>query len=143
MTKIGKIIIMAVVALCLTACGTTKSSNPYKVGSKLEIQMSDLQYLGESVISCEYDTYLGFIRHIVSVNGEEYVPGSDAKLNVSGGLLNFNSKAMRLAAHKVLTDFPSATYFIVVMETKDTEVAFLGSSTKRTAKVRAYKFKNN
>jgi hypothetical protein len=142
MTKIGKIIIMAVVALCLTACGTTKSSNPYKVGSKLEIQMSDLQYLGESVISCEYDTYLGFIRHLVSVNGEEYVPGNDVKLNLPGGMLNFGNKGMRLAATKILTEYPDATYFQVVMETKETEVAFLGSSTKRSAKIRAYKFKN-
>ena len=126
----------------MAACGTTKSSSPYTVGSKLEIRMSDLQYLGESKISCEYDTYLGFIRHIVSINDEEYVPGNDVKLNLPAGLLNFNSKAMRLAANKVVREHPDATYFIVVMDTKDTDVAFLGSSTRRTATIRAYKFKN-
>ena len=140
--RIGRLIMAAVVALSLASCGTTKSSTPYTVGSKLEITMNDLQYLGECNISCEYDTYLGFIRHIVSVNGKEYVPGNDVKLKLPGGMLDFNTKAMRLAAVKVLTEYPDATYFQVVMETKDTDVAFLGSSTMRTAKVRAYKFKN-
>lgn len=133
---------MAVAVVCLTACGTMKNSRPYTVGSRLDIRMTDLQYLGESNIQCEYDTYLGFIRHIVSVNGEAYTPGSDVKMKLPKGLLNFNSKAMNLAASKLLTDYPDATYFIVVMDTKDTDVAFLGSSTRRTAKVRAYKFKN-
>ena len=140
--KMFKVLMAAVTVLCLTACGTTKSSSPYTVGSKLEITMNDLQFLGESNISCEYDTYLGVFHHIVSVNGKEYVPGNDVKLNLPGGILNFNSKGMRLAATKVLADYPDATYFQVVMETKDTDVAFLGSTTKRTAKVRAYKFKD-
>ena len=141
MMKIGKIIMMVVAVVCLTACGTTKSSSPYTVGSRLEIRMSDLQYLGESNIECEYDTYLGFIRHIVSVNGEAYLPGNDVTVNLPKSLLDFNSKAMNLAAAKLLKDYPEATYFMVVMDTKDTDVAFLGSSTRRTAKVRAYKFK--
>ena len=142
MMKIGKIFMAIVVALGLAACGTTKSSSPYTVGSRLEIQMSDLQFLGESTISCEYDTYLGFIRHLVSVNGVEYVPGNDIKLNLPGGMLNFGNKGMNMAATKVLAEYPNATYFQVVMETKETEVAFLGSSTKRSAKIRAYKFKD-
>lgn len=141
MMKIGKIIMMVVAVVCFSACGTTRSTSPYTVGTKLEIQMSDLQFLGESNIECEYDTYLGFIRHIVSINGEEYIPGKDVKLRLPQGMLNFNSKAMNLAAAKVLKDYPQATYFMVVMDTKETDVAFLGSSTRRVAKVRAYKFK--
>lgn len=142
MMKIGKLMFGAIVAFCLASCGTTKSSSPYTVGSRLEITMNDLQYLGESEISCEYDTYLGVFRHIVKVNGEDYVPGNDVKLTLPGSGLNFTSKAMKLAAVKVLSKYPNATYFQVVMETKNTDVAFLGSSTKRTAKVRAYKFKD-
>jgi hypothetical protein len=48
---------------------------------------------------------------------------------------------MKLAAAKILQEYPEATYFIKVMDTKDTDVMFLGSTTKRTAKIRAYKFK--
>jgi hypothetical protein len=142
MKKLTYLLLVIAVTAVLSSCGTTKSSVPYNVGAKLEIQMSDLKYLGESTISCEYDTYLGVIRHIVKVNDEVYVPGNDEKMNIVGGIVNFGSKAMNLAAAKLLSDFPDATYFQVVMDSKQTEVAFLGSSTKRVAKVRAYKFKN-
>ena len=114
---------VAVVTLALTACGTTKSSSPYNVGTELKLTMNDLEFLGESEISCEYDTYLGFIHQISKINGEDYVPGNDVKLSLPQGL------------------YPEATYFIKVMDTKDTDVMFLGSTTKRIAKIRAYKFK--
>ena len=48
---------------------------------------------------------------------------------------------MKLASAKLLQDYPTSTYFQIVMETKKTDVLFLGSTTVRTAKVRAYKFK--
>lgn len=142
MMKICKFIVLAVIVLGFQACGTTSNTAPYKVMERMELSMNDLQFLGETTISCEYDTYLGFIRHLTSVNDEEYVPGNDIKLKAFGNGLSFRNKGMRLAAMKVLNDYPEATYFKVVMDTKNTEVTFLGSSTRRTAKVRAYKFKN-
>ena len=132
---------VAVVTLALTACGTTKSSSPYNVGTELKLTMNDLEFQGESEISCEYDTYLGFIHQISKINGEDYVPGNDVKLSLPQGLLNLSGKGMKLAAAKILQEYPEATYFIKVMDTKDTDVMFLGSTTKRTAKIRAYKFK--
>lgn len=139
--KIYKVLLIAVVVACFTACGTMKSSSPYSVGTRLELTMNDLQFLGESEISCEYDTYLGFIKHLQKVNGEDYVPGNDVKLNLPASLLSFKNKGMRVAAAKLLQKYPEGEYFQVVMDTKDTDVAFLGSSTKRTVKVRVYKFK--
>lgn len=139
--KIYKVLLTAVVATCLAACGTFKSSSPYNVGTRLELSMNDLQYLGSGEISCEYDTFLGFIKHLVKVNGEDYIPGNDVKLRLPASLLSLNSKGMRIAAAKLLKQYPDAEYFQVVMDTKDTDVSFLGSSTKRTVKVRIYKFK--
>lgn len=133
--------VIAVVMALLSSCGTHTKSTPYTTASALEIHMSDLQYLGESQISCEYNTYLGFIRSISKINGQDYVPGNDVQLSVEGGLLKFNSKGMNLAAQKLLEDYPEATYFQIVMDTKQTDVMFLGSTTLRKAKVRAYKFK--
>ena len=132
--------IIAVVMALLSSCGTHTTSTPYQTSSRLEIHMSDLQYLGESQISCEYNTYLGFIRSISKVNGKDYIPGNDVKLSIKNGL-NLRGKGMRLASQKVLKDYPEATYFQIVMDTKQTDVMFLGSSTVRTVKVRAYKFK--
>lgn len=132
--------IIAVVMALLSSCGTHTASTPYQTPSTLEIRMSDLQYLGESQISCEYNTYLGFIRSISKVNGKDYVPGNDVKLSIESGL-KLRGKGIRLASQKVLEDYPEATYFQIVMDKKQTDVMFLGSSTVRTVKVRAYKFK--
>lgn len=139
--KIYKLLLIAVVATCFAACGTFKNSSPYTVGTRLELSMNDLQFLGASEISCEYDTYLGIFKHLVKVNGNEYVPGNDVKLRLPASLLSLNSKGMRVAAAKLLQEYPDAEYFQVVMDTKTTDVSFLGSSTKRTVKVRVYKFK--
>lgn len=141
--KLYKVLLTAVAVACLTACGTTKKSVPYTVGTRLELSMQDLQFLGEGIISCEYDTYFGFIKHLQKVNGEDYIPGNDVKLNLPASMLNLNSKGMRIAAAKLLQQYPEAEYFQVVMDTKETDVAFLGSSTKRTVKVRVYKFKDD
>lgn len=141
--KLYKVLLTAVAVVCLTACGTTRKSVPYSVGTRLELSMQDLQFLGESVISCEYDTYLGFIKHLRKVNGEDYVPGNDVKLNLPASAVSLYSKGMRIAAAKLLEKYPEAEYFQVVLDTKETDVLFLGSSTIRTAKVRVYKFKND
>jgi len=140
--KILKLLPVVVAVVILSACGTKTSSVPYKTSSNLEIRMSDLQFLGETQISCEYNTYFGFIKSISKVNGEEYVPGNDVKLAIpSRSLINLSGKGMKLASTKLLKEFPDATYFMVVMDTKQTDVLFLGSTTVRTVKVRAYKFK--
>ena len=139
--KILKLLPVVVAVVLLSACGTKTSSVPYRTSSNLEIRMSDLQFLGETQISCEYNTYFGLIKSISKVNGEEYVPGNDVKLSINSSILNLKGKGMKLASAKLLKEFPDATYFQVVMDTKQTDVLFLGSTTVRTAKVRAYKFK--
>jgi hypothetical protein len=100
--------------------------------------MDDLNYLGESEISVEYDTYLGFITKIRKVNGEYYNPSNTRKLNIPTQGLSLSGVGMDLAAYKVLEDYPQATYFQVVFERTETERLFLGSVKKTTAKVRAY-----
>ncbi len=141
MKSILKIIPALALALCLASCGTTTKSDPFSVSPSLELRMTDLVFLGECEISCEYDTYIGFIRHLTKVNGEDYVPGDKVKLNVPGRGLAVSGKGMEIAAAKMLEKYPEARFFQVVLETKETDRAFLGSSTKRVAKVRVYKFK--
>ena len=140
--KITKILALVALTLCLASCGTVQKSNPYKVSStRMELNMDDFVFLGESEISCEYDTYLGFIRRLNTVNGEVCNPGEKVSLNVStNNITLFKSKGMRYAAAKLLKKYPDAHYFQVVMDQKNTDVLFLGSTTKRVAKVSIYKF---
>lgn len=139
--RILRIIPIFAILLCMSACGSLSKSDPFSVSTKLEMNMNDLVFLGESEISCEYDTYLGVIRHLNKVNGEVYQPGNKVKMSIPQRGLNFKSKGMQLASSKLMKQYPEARYFQIVMETKDTDVMFLGSTTKRVAKVRAYKFK--
>lgn len=139
--KLVKYLFFLAVTFCVASCGTLSKSDPYKLKANLELRASDLELCGETEISCEYDTYLGFIRHLNKVNGEVYQPGDKKMLSISQAGLDFKNRGMRLAAAKVREQFPEACYFQVVMQTKQTDVLFLGGTTKRTAKVRAYKLK--
>lgn len=106
--------------------------------------MDDFVFLGESEISCEYDTYLGFIHRLNTVNGEMFNPGEKISLDVSSNNRKlFKSTGMKYAAAKLLKKYPGAHYFQVVADSKDTDVLFLGSVTKRVARVRVYKFRDH
>ena len=140
--KWNKILGGLLCALCMVSCGTVQINKPFTVGDiRLEMSMDDLNYLGESEISVEYDTYLGFITRIQKVNGEEYNPLYTRKLNIPTQGLALSSEGMDLAAYKVLEDFPQAVYFQVVFERTETQKLFLGSVKKTTTKVRAYSLK--
>ena len=121
--------------LCMVSCGTVQRNTPFSVLNtrlRLDMTMNDLNYLGESEISVEYNTYLGFISKIQKVNGEAYNPFHTRKLSIP---------TQNLAAYKVLEDYPEATYFQVIFKRSEKERLFLGSTKKTTAKVRAYSFK--
>lgn len=141
--KILKVLSLMALVLGFASCGTLQKSSPYSVNStRLELNMSDFEFLGESEISCEYDTYLGFIHRLNTVNGEMYNPGEKVKLNIpSNNMKLLSNKGMQLAASKLLKQYPEARYFQIVLEEKNTDVLFLGSTTTRKAKVRVYKFK--
>lgn len=138
--KLKNILPVIVAVFALVSCGTLQKSEPFAVKTNLEMKMSDMVFLGESEISCQYDTYLGFIRHYNYINGEVYQPGQKSKLNIPHS--GISNKGMELAAAKMLAKYPEARFFQVVMETKNTDVLFLGGTTTRTAKLRAYSFRD-
>ena len=128
--------------LCMASCGTVKRSTPFQFGdTHLEMTMDDLNYLGESEISVEYDTYLGFITKIQKVNGEPYDPFYTRRLSIPTQSFSLTEGGLDLAAYKVLEDYPQATFFQVVFKSTEKERLFLGSVKKTTAKVRAYSLK--
>ena len=143
--KILKILSMAALVLSLASCGVTKESSVYPV-AKADLKLKNMDkfvLLGETEISCEYDTYLGFIRQLNAVNGKPYIPGGD-KVNVkvpSNKKSLFRKKGMEIAAAELLKKYPQARLFQVVSEEKTTDVMFLGSTTVHKAKIQIYKYK--
>ena len=139
--KLIKSVICAVIAAtCLSSCSITKHSAFSPGTTQLTIQMSDLEYIGETEISVEYRKYLGIIDITDSINGEAYT-GDVIKIfpivNSSRPLL----PQLSLAAYKLAEEFPEADYFIVTSQDKQTHHLFLGSHVEASAKVKAYSFK--
>lgn len=142
--KVIKILTLVIAVLGMASCGTMQKTNAYKVSStKMELGMEDFVFLGESEISCEYDTYLGFIKRLNTVNGEVFNPGEKISLRVATNNSSLlGSTGMKYAAARLLKKYPDAHYFQVVSDVKNTDVLFLGATTKRVAKVRVYKFRD-
>ena len=141
MNKVSKIILVVFLAFLVSSCGTvTRMSTfaPNKV--QLQINMSDLNYLGETEISVSYSSYLGLIKSIEEINGVQYNP-SDVKIVAIEGLdLKFDN-VINKAAYKVVEEYPKATYFQVVYKKTEKNRLFLGNSTKSSAVIRAYSYK--
>ena len=130
--------------LCTASCGTIQRSNSFEIKNtrlRLDMTMDDLNYLGESEISVEYDTYLGIITKLQKVNGEPYDPFHTRRLSIPTQSWSLKGRGLDLAASKLLDDYPDATYFQVIFKTTEKERLFLGSVKKTTAKVRAYSLK--
>ena len=130
--------------LCMASCGTVQRNTPFEISNtrlRLDMTMEDLNYLGESEISVEYDTYLGVFSKLQKVNGEPYNPFHTRRLDIPTQSPSLKGKGLDLAASKLLEDYPDATYFQVIFKSTETERLFLGSVKKTTAKVRAYSLK--
>ena len=136
--KICKVLIVAIgVMLGLSSCSVVKQStyNPNSV--ELNLDMDDLKYLGDTEISVEYRTYLGFIRAIDVINGERY----DGQVVKRAHVRGCSNAALQRATYKIFEEYPEADYLVVSRERTDISRLFLGSEIKSSAKVKAYKLK--
>ena len=136
------IICMAVAAMGLASCSVTRYSAYSPSATQLNLQMDDLEYLGEVEITVEYRRYLGVFTAIDKINGQEYdrqeinnfpIYGN----NLTSGLL----PKLQKASYLILKEYPTADYFIVTSQTSKKDQLFLGSHVTAKAKVKAYSLK--
>ena len=137
MNKIRNIMIIALLALVATSCGTTTKMKSVTAPASLQISLDDLNYLGETEISVSYSTYLYIISSINEVNGELYSRGNNKVVTINGMYDPYLSKA----GYKLLEMFPGADYFQVVYKEDVKHKLFLGNEIYSKARVRAYSFK--
>lgn len=135
-------ILGVVLAALLTSCSVTRNRTYAPATSQLNIQMNDLEYLGETEISVEYRTYLGFIRVIDTINGVAYDGVEINRTSLkNGNPIDGLYGRLDRAACKVLEQFPTADYFVVVNQNQHRVRLFLGSEVTVKARVKAYAFK--
>lgn len=130
-------------AACCLACSVTRTRTFTPSATQLNIAMSDLEYLGQTEISVEYRTYLGFISVIDRINGEPYTGVEKQVTNINGGYLAALQLTSRLdrASYKVLSEYPDANYFVLVKQTKHKTRLFLGGEITEKATIKAYAFR--
>lgn len=141
--KYFRILILAALAVLSVSCSITRRGSYVPVTSQLNLQMSDLEYLGETEISVEYRTYIGFIRVVDKVNGVKYDIAKKQFAPMNAGASDSPSiySTLKKASYKVLDEFPDANYFIVVRTQRNITRLFLGSEKIDKAIVKAYSLK--
>jgi len=143
MMKPYQYILGVVLTALLASCSVTRNQTYSPSASQLNIQMTDLEYLGETEISVEYRTYMGLFRVIDRINDVPYDGVEIDHTTLQNGSPTGIGLCGRLnrAAGKVFEQFPGADYFIVVSQSKHKTRLFLGAEVTEKAKVRAYAFK--
>ena len=140
MRHIYRYLLAAALIVSLSACSVTRH-RPYSMdGTRLNVTMDDLEYLGETEISVDYRKYIGFISVIDAINGKVYDRVETKKLelsNVPEGLYRYLDRA----SYKLVEDFPEADYYIVTMQKISRTMLFLGSDITVRARIKAYRFK--
>lgn len=137
MRYISCLILTVAVMLGLSGCGSVKSVKSYRPDEvRLELQMSDLKFVGETEVEITYRTYLGFITSVDKVNGVDY-DGTDKSVASIGGVHGHLKKA----CYKVVEEYPNARYFQLVRKTKTSDRLFLGSHVTEKAIIRAYEIR--
>lgn len=141
--KVYRYVLIAFFLVCLTSCSITRNRMYVPDSTRLNLTMADLEYVGETEISVDYRTYLGFISVIDRLNGVPYDGAEIKTVNVSdreSSALKLYGKLKR-ASYKLLDEFPDGEYFIVTSQSKSVTRWFLGSSISVKARVKVYSLK--
>ena len=145
MRNILKLIVLTIV---LSSCAVTNSHNfgdTLRSRSYVELKLDDIQYLGETEISYEYSRYLFIGTRLISINGE--FPDNSEKhyveipTSVLGNIRSIFEPNMKRALYKAYLEYPNADYIEITTTNIETHRMFLGRKIRKSAIVKAYKYK--
>lgn len=135
--KLHRLLIICVsVVLGLSSCSVVERSSYSPDSVQLNLEMDDLEFLGQTEISVEYRQYIG-IRVIDKVNGEIYDNSVIRRTQVIG----CKDATLQRATYKIFEEFPEADYIVMSSQKRDITRLFLGSEITTTAKVKVYKIR--
>jgi hypothetical protein len=139
---------LVVLSLIVTSCSVTNSHNfedSLKSRSYVELKLDDIQYLGETEISYEYSRYLFIGTRVISINEE--LPDNSEKhyvelpTSVLGNIWSIFEPNMKRALYKAYIEYPNADYLEITSTNVETHRMFLGRKIRKSATVKAYKYK--
>lgn len=147
MKKLIWIITILIVPVIFTSC-----SNFYTYSQKrsisltpdfvrLNVDINDFEYLGQTEISVSSRQYIGFIKVIDSINNRPY-NYRDIRVTELSGPADINLRnEMKKAAYKVVDEFPEATYYVISNDYKQINRMFLGKKEVHRMEIQAFKYK--
>ena len=137
----------AVVLVCATSCSGLRTFQQAQGLSvtpdfvKLDMNFDNMTPLGETTISIETRTYLGFITVLDKVNGADYDRRNQRIAMLKGDGLNLRLAGnLRKALVKVLDEYPSADYYVVTSAKVETNQLFLGKEQTKSMTIKAYRY---
>ena len=108
---------------------------------RLDMNFDNMTPLGETTISIETRTYLGFITVLDKVNGVDYDRRNQRTAMLKGDGLNLRLAGnLRKALVKVLDEYPSADYYVVTSAKVETNQLFLGKEQTKSMTIKAYRY---
>jgi hypothetical protein len=141
------VLLFVVAAVTLSSCSNyytlteRRSTSLTPDNVRLNVNLSDFEYMGKTEISVKSRRYLGFINRIDSVNNRPFNYRDVRVVELTGPRDIRLTEDMQKAAYKVLDEFPDATYYIVSSNYVKIHRLFLGKYEMRTMEVQAYKYK--
>lgn len=108
---------------------------------RLELNMQDMEYVGQVTVETEYKRYLGLLIKMLTINGEPY---NSRQYTISDLALNpyvHCSKYIQKALYKVTDTYPEADYAIPTFYKKEVEHMFGGKIIKESMIIKVYRLK--
>ncbi|MGP1447775.1 MAG: hypothetical protein ACTTKO_09705 [Candidatus Limimorpha sp.] len=139
---ITSVILMAV----FSSCGSLNTMEKAPATSmmpevRMNIDLNDIEFLGETTITANSRTYFGFIHHIDKVNGVTFDRRQNTSVKLFGNTHINIPGDLKFAAEKALADFPNADFFSPGIYKEEIVNMFLGKTTQQTMVIKAYKYK--
>ncbi|MDR1181027.1 MAG: hypothetical protein LBL13_03505 [Bacteroidales bacterium] len=117
----------------------TTSLSPDHV--RLNMDMENIELLGQTTISLTSRTYFGIFKTIDSVNNVKYDFREVKKVDLAGRNSISLPRDLQKAAYKVIEEYPNADFYVPVYTQKQVRRLFFGKQQTRTAVVKAFKLK--
>lgn len=147
MKKLTWIISLLILSTVITSCSNFYTYNKKRAVSftpdfvRLDVTVDDFEYLGQTEISVNSRTYLGFIKVLDSINNRPYNYRDIRVTDLNGSNDIQLRREMRKAAYKVIDEFPEATYYVIANDYKQINRMFLGRNEVHRMEIQAFKYK--
>jgi hypothetical protein len=129
-----KIFLLLLVVMSFASCTTTKKTTPSgSLNFQININMSDLEYIGDATGTSTQNYVLG-----IPLGGRKYKVGT---INQTFNLGKLKSRGLNNAMYDALKSRPDADFVLPISYERVKNQMFMGSKVTLTIKTKVFKIK--